>query len=510
MAHSRKKSLLWVVHALFFGTLFYLPLAKILGVGIHRSIFSSVLGHDVFGVLWFTIWQAALSTLIAILFGIPGAYIFYRVHFPGQRWVKTLITIPFMLPSIVVAIGFTTFHGLASIVLIIAANIFMNYALAVRVIGGSWINLDHDLDEAAQLDGANKLQIFSRIQLPQLKEAISSAAGLIFLYCAANFGIVLVLGDARTNTLETEIYTSAIQYLNIPRATSLVLIQTILTISVFTFVQSMGNSTTSLFGRVDGKHRKRVGVRDLPAILATLPPILLITIPLIRIISKVFQGGLTNFRALGGTGSQNYLSISILQAGENSLRNAVITALISIIAGTISAYLLCRVNGRLGRGLEMLMQLPLGISSVVIGLGYLLCFSSGIFPLRSSWLVTAIAESIIATPLVIRLAYPALRAIDLEIREAAAMDGATDGDTWWFIDLPIIRNILLIAFGYAALISVGDFGAANFLAYGQQGTLTTTLYQLISKPGAANYGMAMATSFILIMVTSIVIASIGE
>ncbi len=108
-----------------------------------------------------------------------------------------------------------------------------------------------------------------------------------------------------------------------------------------------------------------------------------------------------------------------------------------------------------------------------------------------------------------RLIYPALRGIDPELIEAAALDSASSGDTWWLIELPAIKNVLLISMGYAAIISIGDFGAANFLAYGQQGTVTTVLYQLISKPGAANYGMALATSSILILITFLLVSAIS-
>ena len=64
----------------------------------------------------------------------------------------------------------------------------------------------------------------------------------------------------------------------------------------------------------------------------------------------------------------------------------------------------------------------------------------------------------------------------------------------------MIKGVLLTALGYAAIISVGEFGASSFLAYGTQGTIPTLLYRLIARPGEQNYGMAMATSLILILV----------
>jgi len=155
--------------------------------------------------------------------------------------------------------------------------------------------------------------------------------------------------------------------------------------------------------------------------------------------------------------------------------------------------------------MDIAFQMPLGISSLILGIGYLICFSGGFFPLRSSWLVTPIAQSLLTIPLVIRLIHPALTTIDSELLESAETESAKASQIWWLIEVPIIRGVLLIATGYAVVISIGEFGAANFLAYGDQGTLPTILYQLISRPGAQNYGMAMATSSLLIGVAFLVV-----
>ena len=159
--------------------------------------------------------------------------------------------------------------------------------------------------------------------------------------------------------------------------------------------------------------------------------------------------------------------------------------------------------------MDIVFQMPVGISSVVLGFGYLVCFSGGLFPLRSSWLVTPIAQSLLSIPLVIRMIHPALTTIDNQLRETAQTESASPNQIWWLIEVPIIRNVLLMATGYSAIIAVGEFGAANFLAYGDQGTLPTVLYQLISRPGAQNYGMAMAASSLLISVSLLIICSIS-
>jgi thiamine transport system permease protein len=151
--------------------------------------------------------------------------------------------------------------------------------------------------------------------------------------------------------------------------------------------------------------------------------------------------------------------------------------------------------------MDVLFLLPMGISSVVLGFGYLISFGSGPIPLRESWLVIPLVQALMALPLVIRLVYPALLSIGNDHREAASTAGANASQTWWHIESRMIRNVILTAIGYALIVSIGEFGAASLLAYGDQATLPTVLFALISRPGQTNYGMAMAVSACLILLT---------
>jgi thiamine transport system permease protein len=73
----------------------------------------------------------------------------------------------------------------------------------------------------------------------------------------------------------------------------------------------------------------------------------------------------------------------------------------------------------------------------------------------------------------------------------------------------MIKGVLLTALGYAAIISIGEFGASTFLAYGPEGTIPTLLFRLIARPGEQNYGMALAVSAILIAFCLAVLLSLS-
>ncbi len=507
--------------------LFYWPLGKILSIGFAGDWFTRITTHRIAGILWFTIWQAALSAAICLLFGIPGAYVLYHRRFRGQKFVRSLITVPFMLPTIVVAIGFTAFKklpiisslffGHSNIPIIICANVFMNYSLVVRIVGGVWTTLDSGIEDAAALDGAGRFRTLTSVTLPQLAQSVASAGALIFLYCAANFGLVLVLGGATTKTIETEIYVATTQYLDLSKAAGLVLVQTFLTIIAFLIAQQLSKGPAGFFTSTSIEPKVHVDRRDAPAvIITTLFTGSLIVLPLCAVLLKSFQVGssigMSNYANLGSHGARDVLSISVGQAAINTVRNAIITTILSIGIGVVSSYLLSRERPKnksrfFQLGMDILFQMPVGVSSVVLGFGYLISFNSDLFALRSSWLVTPLAQSLLCIPLVIRMVYPALNSIDSDLRESAETDSASPSQIWWLIEAPIIRGAILIATGYAAVIAIGEFGAANFLAYGDQGTLPTVLYQLISRPGAQNYGMAMASSALLITVALLIVSA---
>jgi thiamine transport system permease protein len=263
----------------------------------------------------------------------------------------------------------------------------------------------------------------------------------------------------------------------------------------------------------------RVDKRDWLAVVITgAVVLLLVLVPLVTVLSQAFiyNGvfGLGNFAHLTGRGSREILNITVWQAALNTLRNLAISSTISVSLGTLVSYLISRnrrtIRARVvNRVFDIAFLLPVGISSVVLGFGYLVTFGDGPLPIRSSWIIVPLVQSLMALPLVIRIIYPALVSIGSEHREASSLAGASAGQTWWYIESGIIRNVIYTAIGFAFIASIGEFGAASLLAIGDQATLPTVLYALISRPGGDNYGMAMAVCALLILLTFALIITVS-
>jgi thiamine transport system permease protein len=511
---SLTKKLLWILPLTFVGVLFYWPMVQVTSIGFSGNWLATLAEPKTLEVIWFTLWQAGVSTLLTLIIAIPGSYLLYRRSFKGQQLVKALITIPFVLPSIVVAVGFSVFRNFHEfwidlgftflsqpVYWIIAAHVFVNYSIAVRTIGGVWATLDAEVEEAAELDGAGRLKTLLAISLPQLRTAIVSAGALVFLFSATSFGIVLVLGGGQVLAIETAIYFAATQFLDLEGASALVLVQTLITALAFFVGSSLAKGTIGLEQVFEGTRKPAVDRRDIPAILVTgIVVVGLILMPLLMVLVEAFQVGnnfgFQNFENLSTRGARDLLNISVVDAAINSLRNMVVAAGIAFVLGTVVSWLLVRTKHKF---LDLVFLAPLGVSSVVLGFGFLVSFDAQWFPLRSSWIIVPLAQALIALPMVIRLVYPALVSIGKEPIEQASLDGASTWQTWRFVESGMIKGVLLTSIGYAAIISIGEFGASSFLAYGSEGTIPTLLFRLISRPGEQNYGMAMAVSAILII-----------
>jgi len=147
-------------------------------------------------------------------------------------------------------------------------------------------------------------------------------------------------------------------------------------------------------------------------------------------------------------------------------------------------------------------MLPLGTSAVTLGLGFLIAFSRPPFNLRASPILIPLAHTLIAFPFVVRTLLPTWQSIRPQWRGAAATLGASPAEVWRRIDLPLIGRAALAAAAFAFAISLGEFGATALLNRPEFPTVSLAIYSFIGKPGALNFGRALALSTILMFTSA--------
>lgn len=509
----------------FIGVFFVFPVASILALGLAPAgsfdigAALAVLGRPfVVDVVWFTLWQAVASTLLTVLIALPGAYVFARFEFPGRRLLGALAIVPFVLPTVVVAAAFLALLGPRgpfglrldhSILAIVVAHVFYNYAVVLRVVGGVWAQVDPRFEEAARVLGASRWAAFRKVTLPLLRPAIASAASIVFVFTFTSFGVILLLGGAQFATLEVEIYRETAELLDLRTAAVLSLIQMSalgLLLLAYSRYQQRNAVQQRLLPRVQVARRPRDRAERLFVGANLLVIAILLGVPLAVLVERAFASasgyGLQNFAALFAATQRSALFVPPIDAVRNSLTFAAIATAICVPLGMIAATVIARGRGLLATGFDTLLMLPLGTSAVIVGFGFLVALGSLPLDLRVSPVLIPIAHSLIALPFLVRATVPVLRSIDPRLREAAAVLGATPRRVWREIDLPTVTRAALVGAGFAFAVSLGEFGATLFIVRPDTPTMPVAIFRLLSQPGVLAFGEAMAMATLLMFVTA--------
>ncbi|MDX1991525.1 MAG: iron ABC transporter permease [bacterium] len=525
---------LLAVPLLFLLVFYFYPLASILWVSLApdgqpdlSSFGRLILSPYYRETLWFTLWQAVLSTALTIGLALPGAYVFTRYRFPGKRLLMALTALPFVLPTVVVAAAFSALVGSNGIInnalerlfsletvpiqlertlaLILIVHVFYNYTLALRMITGYWANQNTRIEEAARVLGSHGWRLWWEIRLPALRPVLLAAALLVFIFTFTSFGVILILGGVRFATLEVEIYRQTVNYVNgLPMAAALSLVQIVImgaALIVYTRLQRRVVVDLQSAESVARQPRTRGEKAFVTATLVVI--VVMLFTPLLALVIRSFTGteGFTTeyYTALGQNSRNSVLFVPPSTAIRNSLLFALVTTALSVFLGFIAAYLLTRR----ARWLDPIFMLPLATSAVTLGFGLFIALDSPPLNLRRSPLLVVIAHTLVALPFVVRSVVPALRSVPAPLREAAATLGAPPWKVWLWVDLPLISRGLVVGATFAFTVSMGEFGASTFVARPDTPTIPIVIFRLLGQPGAVNYGQGIALSVLLMAVCAV-------
>lgn len=517
----------------FLGIFVILPLTGMLARGllvdggVDLGGFAEVFGRSrTHRVLGFTFGMATAATVLTVVLGVPVAHLLYATAVPGRRALRSLVTLPFVMPTVVVGVAFRSLLSAGGPlgglgldghpVAVLAAYVFFNLAVVVRTVGSAWQGLDVRAEQCAAALGAAPFTVFRTVTLPALTPAILSAASVVFLFCATAFGVVLTLGSVQYGTVETEIYLLTTQLLDLRSAAVLSLVQLLAVVAMVAVAASLRRGGDSVTRRPAAPTRPAPPTRRaVPSALVTALVVAFLLAPMLALVTRSLrrsqQWSLDNYRSLGAVSADSVLTVPVWQALANSWTTAAVATTLAMILGLAVVVVVSRrprsaPGRRLIAALDGAFMLPLGISAVTIGFGFLITLDRPPLDLRSSPALVPIAQAMVALPLVVRTLVPVVRGIDDRQRQAAATLGASPTRTLLDVDLPTLRRPLVAAVGFALAVSLGEFGATGFLARPDRPTLPVAVYELIGRPGAANFGTALAASVVLAVVTGVVMA----
>src|SRR5690606_8503770 len=442
--------------------------------------------------------QAGLSALLSLLIGVPLAWVLARLEFPGRTLLLRALMLPFVVPTLVAALGVLALAGPRGLIgidasetpwLLLYGNLFFNLCLVVRAAVEGFEHVSATRVAAARTLGASPWRAFRRVEWPELRPWLASAGCLVFLYCLSGFGLALVLGGPRWATAEVEIYTLVAHELALGQAGVLAAWMLLLN-GAAALAYAAIEQRLAVPVRSDALARRAARtLRDRAAVLAALGVLgLLAGAPLLAIAVRALP-------ALGdGTAWAVLREPATAHAVFNTLRFSAMALLLALLMGVLHA-----VSAHTLRGWGVVWRaaafLPFVVSPVTVAFGLLLLYPQW----TASLPLLVAAYALVAYPFIAKALGAALDALPPHLAQAAATLGASPARVFVRVTLPLVWPALRRGTAFAAATMLGEFAISLFLTRPEWTTLTTLIHQRLGRPGEANLQAALVLAALLMV-----------
>jgi len=467
-------------------------------------------------ISWFTFYQSFLSTILAILIGVPAAFFCGRRRFLGRNFLLSLSSIPLCIPSLIVALGFVSIFGISgesnkilksifslnespikflySFVGLIIAQGFYNFPIIMKTVSDTWENIPNDKAEAARLLGASESRIFRTITIYQILPSIISASIPVFIFCFMSFMLVLLFGAIGCSTLEVEIYRARNMF-DFKGAGMLSLVETVLASSIIFLQCAIEKKSLRIKGFSNKLYFSKLKMNGFLEYFSFTFLFILILIFFLSPIFGIIQNSFTssNSKTTGFT-FYSFKRIFLLKGFFNALKGTAstsfFTGILCVICGFVySVFLKSLEFKRISNSLfKVFPMIPMAISSIVIGLGITILIKSG------NVISLIIAQTTLSWPIAFRQIHSQISKISKNTIESAIMLSKNSLDLIFRIYIPLSIKGIFSAFGFCFAISVGDTTLPLILSIPNFDTLALFTYRLA---GAYKYHEACASGLIL-------------
>lgn len=497
----------------FLFVLILLPLASLL-TNSGRLPFEQII-HSKYlkNVIWFSVWQASLSTILAVGLAIPVAFSLARqTQFTGRSLLIRLFSISLIIPSIVAVFGIIAVFGnngwlnqvlkhwdqdgfsIYGITGILIAHVFFNLPLSARIMLHAIEKIPAENWRLSSQLGMSAFQSFRLLQWPVIRGTLAGTSLLVFSLCFTSFAIVMTLGGGpASTTIEIAIYQALRFEFDIDSAVSLGVVQIALCLVLillnakFGRSPDLGNSRGSIYTRRDGDSLPARSLDVLFIGLATL----LVSLPFIAI---VLSGVSTAFFKV-------VRDISFWSAMLN-------TIIVSLTAGCLAVLLACgllvtSVHLRVhldrhlpGRLVELCSSVILVVPPLVLGTGLFLLLRDYTDVFSLALILTILINALMSLPFAVRvLENPLLNSAMANDRlcESLALSGF---NRWRVIEWPVLRKSLALALAFSSTLAAGDLTVIALFGTNDVRTLPLLLYQ---RMGSYQFQEAAATALLLLI-----------
>ncbi|HTT14430.1 MAG TPA: ABC transporter permease subunit [Thermoplasmata archaeon] len=445
--------------------------------------------------------QGGLSAGFAVLFGYPAGVFLGRYEWPGRSLVRSLLLVPFLLPSLIVVFGVLDLFGPSGtlsgavpalgffgsgIPAVVAANLFFNIPIVILLTATGCEGASPELEETTATLGGSPARAYWDVWARPT--AVGAAAGglLTFLFSALSFAPPLLLcgTGSRCYTLEAQVYVLDQTFLE-PNAAAVLALVMVLVLALPTALYLLLVARLrSNPGRRSARRRRAArrspafwGLASVTALVLGAEGALLAAVLYRTAAPRGGFGAGAAWSALFSAQTTAHLGVSAVGALANTLFFAVVAALIAIVLGVVAGF---GIVGQPGRAvpLGLLLFVPLLLSPIVLAFALASFFRALASGASTVWILVVLSQAILALPFALQSLEIPLAALSPAGRDAARTLGATGWGAFLDADLPRVRDGLVTVGLFAFAFGLGEFTATNFLVPPSLTTLPVALYAL--------------------------------
>jgi iron(III) transport system permease protein len=491
-------------------------------------------------LFWNSLVFACATALTTFVMGALVAWVVERTDAPGGALFHTLSLLSFAIPGLLMAMAWIfvfspnigwgnavlkSAFGLAEAPVNIYSMAGMTWALASHyfplaylVLGPALRVLDVRMEEAALMSGGTFAQVFGRVTLPLLRPAILSALLLLFVMGMASYEVPRLIGrPARIDVFTTDIQGAIIATppaFGVASALGLTLLA-ICVLAVFFYRRATryAESFATITGKGYRPTRVKLGRWRWPVALALGAMFAVaLGLPLVTLVWQSFFRNLAQpfFSSAAQATLENYDFILrypiFLAAVKTSVLLAAMAA--TIVAGLtfVMAWIAQRALPRYGFILDALAFAPIAIPGVIVGAGILVAYLMLPIPIYNTIWILLVAYVTLYLPYGMRFASSGITQIHRELEEMASVSGASLGQTFGRILLPLLAPVLLAGWIYVFVLAVRELGASIFLV--GPGTHVLGTISLTMWEEGGSYGAVAALGVLQIVPLIVIVAGL--
>lgn len=494
---------------------------------------------DEWRALWASVWISLASVALAAAIGVPLAFLFEGLEFPGRKTLGSLIALPAVLPPFVGVIAFLFLYGesgfaaravqwvlglerapwrlqgAGAILLVHAYSMYVYFYLLTRA---GLAKLDASMLEAAQALGAGRWETFGRVTLPLLRPSLAGAALLVFMTALGSFSAPYVFGGG-FRVMTTQIVATKLNG-ELPLAmVETVALAAVAILGLVLLRRTEGDDVLTALGKGTAPRRRpirRPGARRLAtaagwalACLLLLPHLTLALVSLVPYGTWTTEAlppvlSLVNYQRLFGEAAR-------LRPLVNSLWMAAASTFAALVLALTAAALVARRRPWQFRGpIEALVVLPWAVPATVFAIALATTFSVH-RPLTLRWVLVGttvllpLAYLVRNLPVTGRAVLAGYRQLDPALAEAAASLGAGRWSTFRRVTLPLLKPALAAGGSLAFVTALGDFVTSIVLYTYDNRPISI---EIMSSLRLSELGVAAAFG-VIVMVLSAAVLGLG-